>query len=154
MRILTRDHYLLIMRSQFQIHIRSNAITDSTWFKTVWDNRIILRMVVTASKLIPVALKKSTSLKVKCTASVHWRIFVSKSEIFPQTGVKYSSAAEQNICLLGINLKLFSFGSKILGISAIDISFSYPSPCCWRVSCRLSRLPSLVSCSLLVGQAK
>jgi hypothetical protein len=85
-------------------------------------------MVVTVSKLIPVALKESTSLTVKCMASVHWRIFVSCSEIVPQTGEKYLSAAEQNNFLLVFNLKLFSFGSKILGISAIDISFSYLSP--------------------------
>jgi hypothetical protein len=61
-------------------------------------------MVVTTSKLIPVALKKSTSLTMKCTASVHWRIFVSCREIIPQTGEKYSSAAEQNNFLLGIQL--------------------------------------------------
>jgi len=87
-------------------------------------------MVITASKLIPVALKKSASLTGKCTASVHRRIFVSYGEIVPQTGEKYSSAAEQNNFLLVFNLKLFSFGSKILEISAIDISFSYLSPCC------------------------
>jgi hypothetical protein len=85
-------------------------------------------MVVTASKQIPVALKKSTSLTVKCTASVHWRIFVSYSEIISQTGEKYSSAAEQNNFLLGFNLTLFSFGSKILGISATSILPSPTSP--------------------------